>query len=294
MLSTAEPETAEPATAMDECCATHLNLLDEPEHEVLLRLSGLVSRVFRVPAAYLALLGPGLTVTTRVGSGSRYWDNLKTYPLARALANPVIWPDPAGEDVPGFVSGEIRFAAAAPLRSSDGLELGVLVIADVEAHPQFLTEDLETLAELAGILAGKMELRMMACQARDSEALLREAEGRFRNIANYAPVMIIYSGVDGGAVFVNKAWLDFTGRRLEDELGTGYAETFHPDFRGRAVETYWDAFQLRKSRTVQFPMRRHDGEYRWMEARGVPRFLDDGSYAGFVGCCIDLGQWRQP
>ncbi len=273
---------------------THPNPLDEPEHDILFRLSRLVSRLYHVPAAYLALLGPGLTVATRIGSGSTYWENLKTYPLAKVLANPVIWPDPSGEAAPGFVCGDIRFAAGAPLRSSDGLELGVLVIADAEPHPQFSSEDLETLAELAGVLAGKMELRMMACQARDSAVLLREAEARFRNIANYAPVMIMYSGVDGGAVFVNKAWLEFTGRSIEDELGPGYAETFHPDYRERVMETHWDAFQLRKSLTTQFPMRRRDGEYRWMEARGVPRFLDDGEYAGFVDCFIDLGRWQRP
>lgn len=268
------------------------SLLDEPERAVLLRLAQLVAHLFHVPTAYMALLGTGLTVTTRIGSGGGYWENLKTYPLAKVLANPMIWPDPSGETIAGFICGDIRFAAAAPLRSSDGLELGLLVIADVEPHPQFSLQDLETLAELASVLAGKMELRMMACQARDSESLLRETEGRFRNIANYAPVMIIYSGVDGGVVFVNRAWLDFTGRSIEDELGSGYAETFHPDYRDRVVETYWDAFQLRKARTVQFPMRRHDGEYRWIEARGVPRFLDDGSYAGFIGCFIDLGRWQ--
>jgi hypothetical protein len=37
-------------------------------------------------------------------------------------------------------------------------------------------------------------------------------ENRFRNIAEGAPVMIIYSDADGGSSFVNKMRREFTGR----------------------------------------------------------------------------------
>lgn len=68
-----------------------------------------------VPIAYMALSGPDLNMTERIGSGSGYWQNLKTYLLAMALAQPTIWPDPSRISVPGFVYGDVRFAAAAPL-----------------------------------------------------------------------------------------------------------------------------------------------------------------------------------
>jgi hypothetical protein len=132
----------------------------------------------------------------------------------------------------------------------------------------------------------------MALQARESECSLREAEYRFRNIANCAPVMIIYSEVDGGSSFVNKTYLEFTGRTFAEELGDGYADTFHPDHRERVMQTYWDAFQERRPVTLRFPMRRHDGEYRWIEARGMPRIQDDGKCAGYIGCLIDLTEQR--
>lgn len=57
-------------------------------------------------------------------------------------------------------------------------------------------------------------------------------------MADAAPVLIIYSGVDGSSSFVNKTWLEFTGRRLEDEPGEGYAETFHPDHREAVIQKY--------------------------------------------------------
>jgi PAS domain S-box-containing protein len=255
-------------------------------------MTKLVEHLFRLPIAHVALLQADFTVSTRIGSGQEHWENLNTFPVLRALGKPIVWPGPSGSTFTGFIPGELRFVAAVPLRSSDDLELGLLIVGDVVPHPEFSRRDCDTLAELAGVLAGKMELRMLACEARESESEIREAERRFRNIANSAPVMIIYSGVDGGCSFVNKTWLEFTGRDLTDELGDGYADTFHPDYRDGIAKAYWSAFTERKPVSFEFPMRRHDGEYRWMEARGAPRFRDDGGYAGYIGCFVDLTDQR--
>jgi PAS domain S-box-containing protein len=75
-------------------------------------------------------------------------------------------------------------------------------------------------------------------QRKRGEAALRESEGRFRSLANTAPVMIVSSGSDGQATFFNKTWLDFTGRTMEQELGSGWIESLHPDDRDRAIAGY--------------------------------------------------------
>jgi len=268
------------------------NLLDEPEHASLLRMTRLVEHLFRVPIAYMALLGTDLTVVTRIGSGSEHWGFLTTYPLAELLAIPRWWPDLSGFPAAGFIGAEIKFAASAPLRSSEGLDLGLLVIADVQLRPDFSREDHETLVELAGVLSGKMELRMMASQAREMELSRQEAERRFRGIANAVPLLIVYTGVDGTRSFVNDTLLEFTGRTLQEEVGDGFADPFHPDYREAVVAAYWDAFQERRPLAIEFPMRRHDGEYRWMLARGNPRFLANGTYAGYTGCFVDMTDQR--
>ncbi len=266
-------------------------LLDEPEHAGLLRVTRLVERIFHVPAAYIAMLGPGLQVVSRIGSGNQYWTQLRSFPLRPAVGHPQVFH--SGTESPeGFEWGDLKFAASAPLRSIDGLELGVLVIADTRRRPDFSDQDRETLSELATILAGKMELRTLACEARETELSLLEAERRFRNIANSAPVLIIYSGTDGSCSFVNKTWLEFTGRTLEEEIGEGFEEAFHPDHRQRVMELYWNAFQRREPSIIEFPMRRYDGEYRWMVARGTPRLQEDGAFAGYIGCFTDVTNQR--
>jgi len=121
-----------------------------------------------------------------------------------------------------------------------------------------------------------------------AERALREAEGRFRLVANTAPVLIWMSGPDRLCTYFNQPWLDFTGRRLEDELGNGWAEGVHPDDIEKCLDTYTRAFDRREQFKMEYRLRSRDGQFRWVLDIGVPRVNADGSFAGYIGSCIDL------
>jgi PAS domain S-box-containing protein len=125
---------------------------------------------------------------------------------------------------------------------------------------------------------------------REAERAIRESEERFRLIANAAPVMIWMSGVDKLCTYFNQSWLKFTGRSLEAEMGNGWAEGVHPGDSGRCLETYTKAFDRREAFQMEYRLRRHDGEYRWISDQGVPRYNSDGSFAGYIGSCIDISE----
>ncbi len=125
-------------------------------------------------------------------------------------------------------------------------------------------------------------------ERRRAEEAIRESEKRFRLVANTAPVMIWMSGTDRKCSYVNKTWLDFTGRPLEAELGDDWAGGLHPDDSARCLRTYIEAFDRRGSFELQYRLRRYDGEYRWTLDKGVPRFDPDGTFAGYIGSCIDI------
>ena len=115
-----------------------------------------------------------------------------------------------------------------------------------------------------------------------------ESENRFRLMADSAPVLMWLSGPDQLCTDFNKEWLRFTGRTMQQELGEGWAHSVHPEDLPGCLRGYTHAFEARKTFAIEYRMRRHDGVYRWMLGQGVPRFLEDGSFAGYIGCCSDI------
>ncbi|MEP7340027.1 MAG: PAS domain S-box protein [Acidobacteriota bacterium] len=125
-------------------------------------------------------------------------------------------------------------------------------------------------------------------ERRRGEERRREAEARFRMLADTAPVLIWMSGLDKHCDFFNQGWLDFTGRTMEQELGNGWTEGIHPDDFDHCLAVYTTSFDARREFEMEYRLRRFDGEYRWLVDRGIPRFDPDGSFAGYIGSCLDI------
>ncbi|MGQ0812313.1 MAG: PAS domain-containing protein, partial [Nitrospiraceae bacterium] len=101
------------------------------------------------------------------------------------------------------------------------------------------------------------------------EAALRESEARFHMMADTAPVMVWMADQDGQCMFVNKRWLEFTGQQADQELGEGWMSDVHPHDRPRCFETYRSAFETHEPFTMEFRLKRADGDYRWVVDTGV-------------------------
>ncbi len=132
---------------------------------------------------------------------------------------------------------------------------------------------------------------MLVDSGRRSEQSLRESEHRFRTLADAAPVLVWMTTPDKRRYFFNKAWLDFTGRAIEQESGDGWKRGVHPDDAG-CLQSCGDAFDDRRPYEGEHRLRRHDGEYRWILARDVPRYTLDGDFLGYIGSAIDVTDRR--
>jgi len=107
-------------------------------------------------------------------------------------------------------------------------------------------------------------------------------------MADSAPVLIWMAGVDGRCTYFNRPWLAFTGRTLEQEVGTGWADGVHPEDLERRLAVYRAAFNAREQFQMEYRLRRADGEYRWLLDTGVPRRTPGGAFEGYIGSCIDI------
>jgi PAS domain S-box-containing protein len=125
-----------------------------------------------------------------------------------------------------------------------------------------------------------------------TEEALKESELRFRTMADTAPVFIWMTGPAGECTFVNKAWLDFTGRNLEQELGAGWTEGLHPDDRDRGMADFTQAVANHTNFQAEYRLKRADGQYRWILDTGTALFDATGAFTGHIGSCIDVTQAR--
>lgn len=102
------------------------------------------------------------------------------------------------------------------------------------------------------------------------------------------PLMIWKSGLDAKCNYFNRTWLSFTGRTTEQELGDGWTAGVHPDDFHGCLDSYLVAFHARQPFALEYRLRRHDGEYRWIVDWGRPISDLAGEFAGYIGAAQDI------
>lgn len=128
---------------------------------------------------------------------------------------------------------------------------------------------------------------------KQAEGQLKRAAEFHQSILNKSPALIWRSGLDGKCDWFNETWLAFTGRSMEMERGDGWAEGVHPQDLDRCIKIYRRAFARRRTFRMDYRLRRHDGEYRWIHDVGTPFNDLDGAFAGFIGYCFDITETRE-
>src|SRR5688572_30720970 len=150
------------------------------------------------------------------------------------------------------------------------------------------------LVNAAGEIIGASKIARDITAQKRADAALRVSNERFRQMANSAPVLIWIADSAKSRVWFNKAWLEFTGRALEDESGFGWTQNVHEDDLAKCLQAYGEGFDARKPFRTDYRVRRQDGDARWITEQATPLFEGPaGGFSGFIGSCVDITELKK-
>ena len=109
-------------------------------------------------------------------------------------------------------------------------------------------------------------------------------------ILDVAPVLIWRADVEGACDWFNRAWLEFTGRSLGEEVGLGWLEGVHAEDSQRVMDIYLEAFGRRAPFSMRYRLRHADGGHRVIADNGFPVTDRAGGFLGYIGYCIDTSE----
>ncbi|MBO9622205.1 MAG: PAS domain-containing protein [Sphingomonas sp.] len=117
---------------------------------------------------------------------------------------------------------------------------------------------------------------------------LRESEAKFRAIANSIDQMVWSTLPDGHHDYYNDRWYEFTGVPYGSTDGDRWQDIFHPEDRVRATSLWRHCLATGETYHIEYRLRHHSGEYRWVLGRAQPVRDRAGGISRWFGTCTDI------
>src|SRR6266850_4200567 len=138
----------------------------------------------------------------------------------------------------------------------------------------------------SGLVEGSMSQTGANTRHSDADGPSNVIEERLRLIIDTIPTIVWRKLPDGSVDFLNRSFREYTGLSLEDGLGWGWMNAFHPD--DRLTEDWRAAWAAGKPFEKEARLRRADGQYRWFLIRAVPLRDEQGNIANWYGTSTDI------
>lgn len=171
-----------------------------------------------------------------------------------------------------------------------------LLIREQSLNEQLAAANEELSAINEELHASREELSRMNIEleqiVEDRVRALVESEERFRSMADNTDVLIGVRDETGQLIYFNKAWVHLSGRDKEQLIKMGWHDLIHPQDKQRFLEIHQQAFARQISYSAEMRLLGSDGSYHWLLKKGTPRFLSNGSFAGFISSCVDITQLK--
>ncbi len=122
---------------------------------------------------------------------------------------------------------------------------------------------------------------------------LHDSEAKFRQLANTIPQLAWMANPDGWIFWYNERWYEYTGTTLEQMQGWGWEDVHDPVELKRVSVTWKAALAGGQPWEDEFPLRRHDGEFRWHLSRALPLRDGEGRIVLWFGTNTDITDQRR-
>ena len=152
---------------------------------------------------------------------------------------------------------------------------------------------------LVPVLDAKGEVEVLVLSLRDvtlrkrMERELQESEERYRSLVTATAQIVWTTNPQGEVVDELPTWQAFTGQTRQQYRGRGWTSAVHPDDRESVILIWAKAVEAQSIYEAEYRLRRNDGEYRHVVARGVPVKDEDGAVREWVGTCTDLTKGKE-
>jgi PAS domain S-box-containing protein len=125
------------------------------------------------------------------------------------------------------------------------------------------------------------------------EAALRESEARFRQLADAMPQIVWAARPDGVLDYYNRRWFEYINLPESEADQARWDRYIHPDDLKHAYDAWTAALVSGEMYTIEFRVRRSDGEYKWFLVRALPIRDDREKITRWFGTCTDIDQQKQ-
>ncbi|MEO7210790.1 MAG: PAS domain-containing protein, partial [Chitinophagaceae bacterium] len=146
--------------------------------------------------------------------------------------------------------------------------------------------------ETDGTITGVIALCQDVTETIKSQQKIEESEQRFRTFADTIQNLAWIANGDGWINWYNQQWYDYTGTTLEEMEGWGWQKVHHPDHIKNVTEFIKEAWKKDDAWELTFPLRRHDGEYRWFLTRAYPVKDANGNVERWIGTNTDINEQK--
>ena len=143
--------------------------------------------------------------------------------------------------------------------------------------------------QLAGFSAATTEVHEL--HERTEE--LAQSREDFAALADNIAQLAWMADPRGSVFWYNQRWRDYTGLTPEQMRGTGWQQVHDPALRDAVNARYLAALRSEQPWEDTFPLRRHDGEFRWFLSRARPIRDANGKVVRWFGTNTDVTALRQ-